>query len=63
MKKKRKYQKPCIEIISMQSDGFVMIPVSGKTTPEDSQAKESFYWMDGEGGNPEKTIPSNLWDD
>ena len=63
MKKKKKYQKPCIEIISLQNDGFVMIPVSGKTTPEESQAKESSNWMDGDDGDPMRTRPSNIWDD
>ena len=61
MSKKRKYMKPRIEIITMQSEQSIMIPVSGTTTPEESQAKKNDIWMDEENGLDSR--PTNIWDD
>ena len=61
MSKKRKYMKPRIEIITMQSERSIMIPVSGTTTPEESQAKKNDIWMDEENGLDSR--PTNIWDD
>ena len=61
MSKKRKYMKPRIEIITMQSERSIMIPVSGTTTPEESQAKKNEIWMDEENGLDPR--PTNIWDD
>ena len=61
MSKKRKYMKPCIEIITMQSDRSIMIPVSGTTSPEESQAKEGM-WSDEE-DDLWNTRHPNLWDE
>jgi hypothetical protein len=61
MSKKRKYMKPRIEIITMQSERSIMIPVSGTTTPEESQAKKNDIWMEEENGLDSR--PTNIWDD
>ena len=61
MSKKRKYMKPRIEIITMQSEQSIMIPVSGTTTPEESQAKKNDIWMEEENGLDSR--PTNIWDD
>lgn len=61
MSKKRKYMKPRIEIITMQSESSIMIPVSGTTTPEESQAKKNDIWMEEENGLDSR--PTNIWDD
>lgn len=62
MSKKRKYIKPRIEIVSMQSEESVMIPVSGTTTPEESQAKQFDMWTDND--DESLVIGSHdLWDD
>jgi len=61
MSKKRKYMKPRIEIITMQSERSIMIQVSGTTTPEESQAKKNDIWMDEENGLDSR--PTNIWDD
>lgn len=61
MSKKRKYMKPRIEIITMQSDRSIMIPVSGTTTPEESQAKEGM-WLDEE-DDLWNTWHPDLWDE
>ena len=53
--------KPRIEIITMQSERSIMIPVSGTTTPEESQAKKNDIWMDEENGLDSR--PTNIWDD
>lgn len=59
---KKKYVKPCIEVISMQSEESVMIPVSGTTTPEESQAKQFDMWTDND--DESLVIGSHgLWDD
>ncbi len=47
-KVKKLYQKPQIEIIHVQSEQHLMIPVSGTTTPEESQAKEYDFWPEDE---------------
>ena len=39
-----------------------MIAVSGKTTPEESQAKEGL-WLDEEDDNPWNGWKPDLWDD
>ena len=61
MSKKRKYMKPRIEIITMQSESSIMIPVSGTTTPEESQAKE-VMWTDEE-DDLWNTWHPDLWDE
>ncbi len=61
MNKKKKYMKPCIVIVTMQSERSIMIPVSGTTTPEESQAKE-IMWMDDE-EDVWNTKHPNLWDE
>ena len=61
MSKKRKYMKPRIEIITMQSDRSIMIPVSGTTSPEESQAKEGM-WSDEE-DDLWNTWHPDLWDE
>lgn len=61
MRKKRKYMKPRIEIITMQSESSIMIPVSGTTTPEESQAKEGM-WTDEE-DDLWNTRHPDLWDE
>ena len=53
--------KPRIEIVSMQSDRSIMIPVSGTTTPEESQAKEGM-WSDEE-DDLWNTWHPDLWDE
>ena len=61
MSKKRKYMKPRIEIITMQSDRSIMIPVSGTTTPEESQAKEVMFT--DEEDSLWNTWHPDLWDE
>jgi hypothetical protein len=53
--------KPRIEIITMQSNQSIMIPVSGTTTPEESQAKEGM-WSDEE-DDLWNTWHPDLWDE
>ena len=46
----------------MQSEESVMIPVSGTTTPEESQAKQFDMWTDND--DESLVIESHdLWDD
>ena len=59
---KKKYLKPRIEIRAMQIEGSVMIPVSGTTTPEESQAKQLDMWSDKEDGDGD-AVPRGVWDD
>ena len=50
-----------IEIHAIQTEGSMMITVSGTTTPEESQAKKYDRWMDDEDGLDSR--PTNIWDD
>ena len=54
--------KPRIELLAVQSERSIMIAVSGKTTPEESQAKEAL-WLDEEDDNLWNGWKPDLWDD
>ena len=57
---RKPYLKPQTEVIHMKSEESCMIVVSGKTTPEESQAKGNSLW----GDDDSDISPSrNLWDD
>jgi hypothetical protein len=60
-RQKKPYLKPKIEIHAIQTEGSMMITVSGTTTPEESQAKKYDRWMDDEDGLDSR--PTNIWDD
>ena len=62
MKQKKPYVKPRIELLAVQSEKSIMIAVSGKTTPEESQAKEGLF-LDEEYDNPWNGWKPDLWDD
>ena len=62
MKQKKPYVKPRIELLAVQSERSIMIAVSGKTTPEESQAKEEL-WLDEEDDNLWNGWKPDLWDD
>ena len=62
MKQKKPYVKPWIELLAVQSEKSIMIAVSGKTTPEESQAKEGL-WPDEEDDNLWNGWKPDLWDD
>ena len=62
MNQKRPYVKPRIELLAVQSERSIMIAVSGKTTPEESQAKETL-WLDEEDDNLWNGWKPDLWDD
>ena len=62
MKQKKPYVKPRIELLAVQSERSIMIAVSGKTTPEESQAKEGLL-LDEEDDNLWNGWKPDLWDD
>lgn len=62
MKQKKPYVKPRIELLAVQSERSIMIAVSGKTTPEESQAKEELF-LDEEDDNLWNGWKPDLWDD
>ena len=51
-----------IELLAVQSERSIMIAVSGKTTPEESQAKEGLF-LDEEDDNLWNGWKPDLWDD
>lgn len=64
---KKRYISPEIEIVSAKlhgdllDDGFP-IPVSGETTPEESDAKDNNLWDWEEENNENGLSEYNLWD-
>ena len=60
--KRKTYQKPHIEVLSILSDECQMIAVSRTTTPEESQTKEADLWMDEE-EDLWKSQSHSLWDE
>ena len=61
-KQKKPYVKPVSVICPIQLEQNLMIPVSGTTTPEESQAKQFDLWTDGE-DDIWKTNHPDLWEE
>lgn len=64
--KKKEYIRPTAEVINVKLAGSVLeddliIPISGETTPEESDAKKSLFddWDDGSSLSGQR----NLWED